>query len=64
MTEEIKKNAEINDDELEQVNGGWGLEERAPNCDYCGVKMRLLSSGPLICYYYCEPCKHKIDIEP
>ena len=39
MNEEIRKNAEINDDELEQVAGGGCYDDVAPNCPYCGVKM-------------------------
>ena len=76
MSEEIRKNAEINDNELEQVSGGNAypeeppifnhpdLEERAPNCPICEVKMRP-TRGTWIYYgYICDTCGRTIDAEP
>ena len=34
MSEEIRKNAEINDDELEQVSGGVAPAEMKQQCDF------------------------------
>ena len=74
MSEEIRKNAEISDNELEQVSGGNAypeappsinpvLEERAPNCPICEVKMRLMGSGGYY-WYFCYTCGRTIDVEP
>lgn len=65
MNEEIRKNAEISDDELEQVSGGnvqW-LEDHAPDCPVCGVKMRVMGFA-MYYYYVCEPCRQQIFIDP
>ena len=63
MNEEIRKDIEIKDEELEQVSGGYWGDEYAPNCPNCNLKMRVvyINTFPV---YNCGSCGHVIEIEP
>ena len=64
MNEDIKKNAEINDDELEQVaGGGCYYEENVPDCPNCGTKMSF-GGNAFQYWHYCDSCGYRIDYEP
>ena len=60
MNEEIKK-AEISQEELKSVSGGYYGEEYAPNCEKCGTRTHFIVKG--IGYYYdCPSCGHSVPV--
>lgn len=63
MNEEIRKGIEFNEEELEQVSGGYWGDEYAPNCPKCNIKMSVIyiKTFPT---YNCSSCGHIIEIEP
>lgn len=69
MKEDIMKKAQISDDDLEQISGGYWTEdgnwidECAPNCPNCNIKM-MTASYQGVPFYLCDSCGHMIEIEP
>ena len=70
MNEEIRNNAELHDEELEQVAGGRGMamevmDDRIKYCPRCGsVLMRMLApkSGSYFTHN-CSGCQTKFTIK-
>ena len=63
--EEIKKNVEINDNELEQVSGGEFSDTRYPSkrrCTQCGDLMSY-DANERVRFYHCETCGFSIILE-
>ena len=67
----IMENAKkLNQEELEQINGGAGVEDKpygAPQCDQCGTyDVRVYSSvrgGYSRWYGFCDKCRSEWDLE-
>lgn len=64
MSEDIKKNVETNDNELEQVSGGVAIvfPPYRIDCPECKGEMLRFASGARR-YYWCQSCGHKIEAE-
>ena len=65
MSEEIKKNVEINDDELEQASGGASISyvlspSDRIDCPECKGEMLGIAFGARR-YYRCHSCGHEIE---
>lgn len=60
MDKEIR-NAEISEEELESVSGGYSGEEYAPNCEKSGTAMCFLTRETQY-YYACPNCNHLVRV--
>ena len=57
----IEKRAEIKEESLEKVTGGYSGEEYTPNCEKCGTRTQFIIKG--VYYYYdCPNCGHSVPV--
>ena len=57
----FERMAEIKEESLENVTGGYFGEEYAPDCEKCGTRTHFIIKG--VYYYYdCPNCGHSVPV--
>jgi len=56
-----EKNALLNEEELDSVVGGMGMENREKECDGCKAKFSTVALSEVKGKYYCPKCLSNAD---